>query len=142
MTYYQDLTSKQVYEFNRQPSGDNWQKISAPNGKELQQLQARESLKNIFSQSEDKRVYCVLRHVSASGMSRRIDFYVIRDNEPQYLTGLIGMALDYKRHDRGGLVIGGCGMDMGFHVIYTLSSVLYGRKHDADSGYILKSEWI
>lgn len=31
-------------------------------------------------------VYTVLRHVSASGMSRRIDLYIMRKGEPRYIT--------------------------------------------------------
>ena len=32
--------------------------------------------------------------------------------------------------------VGGCGMDMGFHMVYTLASVLYG------DGYALKERYI
>lgn len=31
---------------------------------------------------EGDTIYTVLRHVSASGMSREIDVYLIRENEP------------------------------------------------------------
>lgn len=72
-------------------------------------------------------VYTVLRKVSSSGMSRQIDVYVIRDNKPRWLTGLVAKACGYRRADRGHgpLVVGGCGMDMGFAVVYDLSSVLF-----------------
>lgn len=140
MTFYLSTTDKRVYEFDGAPFGNDWQKISNKEGKQLQQEQARDRLRTLFAQSEDKRVYCVLRHVSNSGMSRRIDFYCIRDNRPIWLSYDIARALDYRHSDKGGLVIGGCGMDMGFHVVYTLSSVLYG--HSNDGGYILKNEWL
>jgi membrane protease subunit (stomatin/prohibitin family) len=140
MTYYISNTDNRVYEFSGTPSGNDWEQVSAAKGKQLQQEQARDRLRELFAQSEDKRVYSILRHVSASGMSRRIDFYCIRDNRPVWLSYDIARALDYKQSDKGGLVVGGCGMDMGFHVVYTLSSVLYG--HTNDGGYILKQEWI
>jgi hypothetical protein len=89
---------------------------------------------------EEKRViYCVLRSVSKSGMSRVIDFYTIENDKPQYLSGLISMALSYRMAKNGGLVVGGCGMDMGFHVVYTVASVIYGGDR---GGYEIKSEWI
>lgn len=71
-------------------------------------------------------VTCVLRHVSRSGMSRLIDFYLIRDSETSRLTWSIARALDmtYDRN-REALRVGGCGMDMGFHVVYNLSRVLF-----------------
>lgn len=114
-------------------------------GKRLYQEQAQDSLRKILNQGET--VYCVLRHVSASGMSRTIDFYVIKENRPVWLTGYIGAALDYKRgkHDRG-LVISGCGTDMGFHVVYSLARTLWpdqnDNRADRDGGYLLKSEWM
>jgi hypothetical protein len=104
-------------------------------------------------------VYTVLRHVSASGMSRRIDLYAIRKNELVYLTGYAAKALDMKRHpSKDGLTVGGCGMDMGFAIVYDLSRTLFpkgfkvtaerGRNGitkgsiDPDGGYALKHRWI
>ena len=90
------------------------------------------------------RVRCVLRHVSASGMTRWIDLYAVADGELVYLTGYAETVLEgwYKRgraHD--GLKIEGAGMDMGFALVYALSSRLYpdgfdcigdGRERDVD----------
>lgn len=77
-------------------------------------------------------VYTVLNHVSASGMSRRISCYIakIDDNGRPYIyniTYLVARVLDCRRnqHD-GGLVIGGCGMDMGFHVVNSLEYAIFG----------------
>lgn len=101
------------------------------------------------------RVYTLLRHVSAAGMTRRISvLYVERE------TGLIRSAdrlvarlLGYRQHDRGGLVVTGCGMDMGFHIVYSLGSALWpdgtpephGTRNgspDRVGGYALKHEWV
>ena len=142
MTYYLNTQYSRVYEFNDyEPKGEEWQQVRQAKGKELEKQQAIDSLKNIFNlMPEDKRViYCVLRSVSKSGMSRVIDFYTIENNRPQYLSGLIRMALGYRMAKNGGLVVGGCGMDMGFHVVYTVSSVIYGGER---GGYEIKSEWI
>jgi hypothetical protein len=141
MTYYLNTQYSRVYDFNHAPKGEEWQPVSQAKGKELEKQQAIDSLKNIFNlMPEDKRViYCVLRSVSKSGMSRVIDFYTIENNRPQYLSGLIKMALGYRMAKNGGLVIGGCGMDMGFHVVYTVSSVVFGGTR---GGYEIKSEWI
>ena len=141
MTYYLSTTDNHVYDFSHEPSGENWQKLSQAKGKALEKQQAINSLKNIFdSMPQEKRViYCVLRSVSASGMSRVIDFYTVINDRPSYLSGLIRKALGYRMAKRGGLVVGGCGMDMGFHVVYTVASVLYGGNR---GGYEIKSEWI
>jgi hypothetical protein len=141
MTYYLSTSDNRAYDFNHQPSGNDWQQISQAKGKALEKQQAIDSLKNIFNlmPPEKRVIYCVLRSVSKSGMSRVIDFYTIENDKPQYLSGLIRMALGYRMAKNGGLVVGGCGMDMGFHVVYTVASVIYGGDR---GGYEIKSEWI
>ena len=95
-------------------------------------------------------VYCVLRHVSRSGMSRRIDFYTEGGpNGPTWLSGLIATACRMRRNDReGSIVVGGCGMDMGFHLVYELGARLWpagvpctGKIH-RDGGYALRQAWL
>ncbi len=99
-------------------------------------------------------VYTVLRHCSSSGMTRSIDCYVIRDNEPRWISRqvatAIGASWDAKRE---AVKVGGCGMDMGLHIVYTLGAVLWPngteRPHgmrngepDSDGGYALKHRWM
>ena len=93
-------------------------------------------------------------------MSRGIDFYVIRKNEPRWITGYVGQAVGSPQcrmdwEGSRGLRVRGVGMDMGFHVVNTLSYVLHGRDDKGDSpspyeatrasykaGYSLKHRWI
>lgn len=78
-------------------------------------------------------VYTVLRNVSASGMTRSIDAYALTadPDEPdrivkRWLSYRIAAILGYPYDDRRECVkVGGAGMDMGFHLIYSLSSRLY-----------------
>jgi hypothetical protein len=99
-----------------------------------------EKLRKIFDKMEDKKVYCVLRNVSRSGMSRDIDFYIFIDNTKYYLSYTIAGLLDYPFNDNKGVKIGGAGMDMGFSVVYGLSSLLYAEEDRA--GYKIRHEWI
>lgn len=81
------------------------------------------------------RIYSVIRHVAKSGMSRDIDFYVIRrdsfDGEMhlQYLTGYMAKALEYslasQDGSKRGLHVRGAGMDMAFHCVDYLDGVLW-----------------
>ena len=116
-------------------------------------------------------VYCILRHRSSSGMSRRISFAISRCGEISQVDWLIARALDYRIHQDGGLKVSGCGMDMGFHVVYNLSRTMFpdgfpciGRPDDrsrfcpsndhsngdrdytphnhSDGGYALRSAWL
>lgn len=125
-----------------------------PESKDWKQAESIIHLRSMVSPGDT--VYTVLRHVSQSGMTRGIDVYVLGmekrgDREvpvPIWITGYVGHAigdpqpLDYWEKSRG-LKIGGCGMDMGFHVVYSLSRVLFPEGHDGkDGGYALKHAWI
>jgi len=82
-----------------------------------------------------------LNHVSQSGMTRHISVRQIKKDYPLDWTRLVSIALDWKEGKNrfggyNGIKVGGCGMDMGFHLIYTLSSVLY------NDGYAIKQGWL
>lgn len=171
-------------------------------------------------------IYCVLKHRSASGMSRTIDFFIIRevtagsvggktpdklrlgdhvyywtgegtqsftvdcvivkaprgsnfvtvkqaDGEtremrrteltfrdtskhtvPVSISGMMARANGYTfDQDRGGLKVGGCGMDMGFSVVYGLGMALWPNgtpkphgvrngEPDSDGGYAIGHRWL
>lgn len=81
-------------------------------------------------------VYTVLDHVSSSGMSRAIRVVLLKADDGKVIdlhpNWAIGKALGlrhWKRHgrDQDALVVGGCGMDMGFHLVYSLSRVLFDK---------------
>lgn len=89
---------------------------------------AKDRLREEFKPGDT--VWTILQHVGSSGMTRRIGVRSITDNLPHECDGLVAVALDLKfDRDRGGVVMGGCGMDMGFHLAYSLSSTLYPDGH-------------
>jgi len=99
-------------------------------------------------------IYTTTRKVSRSGMSRDIDLYVIQDNAPRWLSWLTARAVDLPLDRKTEAVkVGGCGMDMGFHLVYTLGAVLWpdgtpephGTRNgepDREGGYALKHSWL
>lgn len=76
-------------------------------------------------------IYTVLRSVSASGMSRTIDLYYVKDGQVVRITWSVAKILEatYDRKKEA-LRVQGCGMDVGFDVVYNLSYCLFG---DGDS---------
>lgn len=77
------------------------------------------------------KVYGIVRSVARSGMSRTIDFYVIKDGVPVYVTAFVAETLGMKRNKEGALKVSGTGMDMIFAVVYDLGRKLF------DDGYAL-----
>ena len=74
-----------------------------------------------------RTVYTKITHVSRSGMSRSIECYLAqgRDNLTD-ITWSIARATNARLDPRhGGIIMGGCGMDMGFALVYNLGRTLY-----------------
>jgi hypothetical protein len=121
--YYVKSKEGPIYQVTNPEYWKECKLLKKAEGKRLYKAQAIESLRTLLKPGDT--VYTVLRHVSASGMSRDIDLYVFRDNKPQYLTNYAATALDWPMSKNKGIKVGGCGMDMGFHLVYSLSSVLF-----------------
>jgi hypothetical protein len=169
--------------------------MSKKSYQEREQQEAAAELRKLIKPGST--VYTVLRNVSSSGMSRVIDLLIVipdyRDIYPEGPDGrrdysakpkrkLVGHKIrsigwtaakamdDRWDNDRGGIKVGGCGMDMGFHLVYNLGRTLwpkgykcpgkltcrgndhvnpgeqrddYSRKHHhRDAGYALEQRWL
>jgi len=124
------------------------------NAKQQERGEAVRELREILKPGDT--VFVSLKHVSRSGMNRVIMPFIIRNNEPRYLGWTVAKATGrtYNRNHEG-VNVGGCGMDMGFELVYTLSRYLFpegfkvegrGRNGDEsgwdnDGGYALKHRW-
>jgi len=116
--------------------------------------QAKEYLLTILKPAS--KVYTTVNKVASSGMSRTLSCYVVVDNEIVCINWYIERLGLFKRNDQGHLKVSGCGMDMGFHVVYNLGRTLFpegfqvegrGRNGDTsgfdrDGGYALKHSWL
>lgn len=110
--------------------------------KELDSNYSREQLLTHYLR-EGSTVYTVLRSVSSSGMTRHISLLVANGDEitdiTYYAAGVLGDSL-YERDGSRSIRVNGCGMDMGFHLVYNLSSVLF--KGEERAGYKLSHRWL
>lgn len=106
-----------------------------------------ERLKKLFPIGST--VTTVLTSVSRTGMSRTIKVlaYDKECKEIRDVSYAVAQVLDYRISDKhGGVIVGGTGMDMGFHLTYSLGSALYKgsrskKLHNGDPGYALKHTW-
>lgn len=92
---------------------------------------------------QGNKVYTILRHVSSSGMSRDISLVIAQGDEIIDITYYASHALEDRLIESKGhraIRVNGCGMDMGFHLVYNLSSVLF--KGQDRAGYVLKQGWL
>jgi hypothetical protein len=96
--------------------------------KTTEQLEAIERLRGWIKPGDT--IYCILRNVSRTGMSRVIDLKHIDCTDAERPMSHIGynaalaMGMSYDRK-REGIKIGGAGMDMGFALVYDLAWTLW-----------------
>ena len=74
---------------------------------------------------DNETIYCIIRKVSASGMPRVIDLFVINpgDNGIDYIGKLAAKATGMTyNHKIGGVFVKGCGMDMAYHLVSSMAA--------------------
>ena len=107
--------------------------------------ECREHLIELFAGDDKPNVQTVIRRVSSNGMSRDISVFYVKNNQILNITYSVAKAIGWPLVERNGsraIKVGGCGMDMGFHLVYTLSSVLYRGTTEFDPGYHLRQNWL
>lgn len=105
--------------------------------------------------------YTNVKSVAKSGLSRKMELFVVENGSIIDITWLVATVLGDSVQSDGTIRVHGCGMDMGFDVVYRLSRRLfpdgfkprdagkeYGRNGtsadevDNDGGYALKQRWL
>ena len=99
----------------------------------------KEQLRALFAEDSKPVVKTILRHVSQSGMSRNISVVYKGEDITWKVAKALGEPIKEK-HGSWIITMGGCGMDMGFSLVYNLATVLYG--YENQGGYRLKQEWL
>ena len=107
-------------------------------------------------------IYTKINHVSRSGMMRSISCYISEDGAIKNINWWILNAMGKKIDRYDGIRMDGCGMDMGFALVYSVSRILYSdgfdcigdkcpsndhfnrvaASHHSDGGYALKQRWL
>ena len=132
--YFQDQIGR-VYQSARVDGWNDCTKLTAKQGAEMYREQKCAELRNML-QGEKPVIYTSILSVSASGMSRTIKVLLVEDGRIRDISYAASVALQWSEGKNGGVKVGGCGMDMGFHLVYLLSSVLFA------DGYHVKHEWV
>lgn len=126
-------------------------------GAELYRLQEIAGLKKWIKPGTT--IYTKLESVSASGMSRRIRVYAVRPaskGQPASIANIthaVANVTGDRISEDGEIVATGCGMDMGFAIVYAFGRGMWpkgtpkphGTRNgapDKDGGYALKHCWL
>lgn len=122
---------------------------------ETERQESIEYLRSILKPKDT--IYTILRHCSKSGMTRHISMLVVVDGEMRQIDYRAAKVMR-DRLAKEGIVVTGCGMDMGFSLVYNLGRYLYpdgfdlpeghrGRNGDTsgretDGGYAFQQRWM
>ena len=100
------------------------------NKKQAEKQEAKNQLLKFLK--DGSTLYTSLKSVSRSGMSRRIEVYAVADGEIIRLSYSAAVLLEWSLNDNG-ILVTGCGMDMGYHLVDCLNHAL---------GIKLNQRWI
>lgn len=104
--------------------------------KKTVKTEAAQELSNILKDISTDTIYTVIRHVSSSGMQREISVRMIDAGRIISLDWLVSNAMGIRIGNHNGLVVKGCGMDMGFHLVDGINRAF------APLSKKFKQEWI
>ena len=89
---------------------------------------------------EGDEVRLILRNVSRSGMTRSIS---VLGPDDEQLSAPVTVALGWPfDRVRCAVKVDGTGMDMGFHLVYSLAQVILTELPLSERGYALRARWL
>ena len=141
-TAYMELESGTIIATDTPEIWKEAKRLPAKEGRDKLKAEQLAKLREWFPKGST--VYTILRHVSKSGMQRQISVVCLehdaaRGIHPTHPNFAVATVLDRPRKRGGGsdaITCNGCGMDMGFDLVYSLACALHG------DGYALKQEWL
>ena len=155
--YYMQTATGEVFRTTRPEYHKDCTELPKAKGAELYSGQEIASLKKWIKPGTV--IYTKLESVSDSGMSRRISVYAVRPAKKgesariSNITHAVSIVTGYRVSDKGGIATSGCGMDMGFSIVYAFGRGMWPKgtpkphgtrngSPDKDGGYALKHEWL
>jgi hypothetical protein len=124
----------------------NTETLSKKAQAEQKTQEAQKFLREVFATQERPTVWTSLKHVSSSGMSRDITLLTAYEGKILDITWYASHAMQTgtlkERNGSRVIRVSGAGMDMGFHLVYSLSYALYKTPDYGRAGYDLRHEWI
>lgn len=106
----------------------------------------------VLAAGKKPEITTVLKHCSQSGMRREIMLLFATSDGIVNLNQAACALMQDKCGKHDGIIINGCGMDMGFSLVYNMGRTLYGNdcghvhgtrnsEPDKDGGYALVQRW-
>lgn len=150
-TYYMQTAAGDVFNTSYPEYHKDCKQLTRAEGEKLYRAQVLKEAKRKIKPGQ--KIYCTLRHVSSSGMQRRISLHTVYKGELIPLDHTAAILTGRTLSDKGGIVCNGCGMDMGFDLVYSLGYSIWPKgtpkahgtrngEPDKAGGYALKHSWI
>ena len=96
--------------------------LNKQESKDFDKFTALRALVSSMNLQKDNVIVASVKHVSSSGMSRDIGFAMITSQGHLFnMTYCMSLLAECKLNDNHSIRIGGCGMDMIFHALYSFN---------------------
>jgi hypothetical protein len=153
-TVFMQTSDGEIIETSNPQYYKDCKQLSKAAGKVAYRDQCRKELRKILKPGGT--VYTILRSVSSSGMTRVVSVVIAHKGDIRNITHLVAGATEHSLKFGGGfdgIVLTGCGMDMGWNLVYVLGASLWpngtrkphGTRNgepDSNGGYALHHEWL
>lgn len=109
-----------------------------------------ELIKELAQLPEGTKIFTICHYVSSSGMMRHIEMFRLENNSKIPIRFLTEEFFNYKIGKSDYYHVGGCGMDMGFALVNSLSyavsrfreqNQMMKKGEEPNNGYYFKQEW-
>lgn len=149
--FYVEYANGEVHDFSFKPSLPGTVLITRAEFLRKRPEYCRAKLLKLIAPGDT--IYTMCRATSSSGMSRRISLFVVHDGQIRNIDNYTADLTGHKNNEKGGISVSGCGMDMGFYLVYGLGHALWpngtDKPHgwrngepDSAGGYALKHAWL
>jgi hypothetical protein len=107
------------------------------NKKETLRQEAITWLRKVAKLKAGTTIYCQVKRVSRSGMSRIISVHVVWKGRILTISSHVADVLGWGYSDYpSGVRVSGCGMDMGFHLVYCLGHAMFPKGYKPNKNTI------
>jgi hypothetical protein len=131
MAYYQSGDGS-VYQTQCGKWADSHIKLSEVEGKRAYIQTKAAELKQWIKPGQT--VYTNVNHVSRSGMLRNISAYIVTDGRIACIDWYVSIVTGRSKAKDGSIKCHGCGMDMGFDLVYSLGHALWPNGTETPHG--------
>jgi hypothetical protein len=131
MAYFQ-TSNGSVYQTSQKQWNESDIRLTDTEGSRAYRQSTIDELKQWIKPGQT--VYTNVQHVSRSGMLRNISVYIVKDDRIHCIDWYVSIVTGRSTAKDGSIKCHGCGMDMGFDLVYSLGRAMWPNGTETPHG--------